>query len=226
MSSLPILSFLNSDPVLTFSVGSPTLQYSPSWPHAGTIASSAYLMIDSIPALRFRDVFAPPIMIGRQSAVEAIRGNTAYWSSVFGPQDTFASAHVSDREAALSAIQSVISLDDNWDGYGAVPVPAEIAQLAARMVSSLPSHVPVPEVSANPNGTISLEWENEQGRSHLEIGRTKFSLYFKRTTGSTLYQSGSIADIDDWKRNLLDEMFPLVPPSDYTISDIRLAKAA
>ena len=184
-----------------------------------------------IPLVSFRysaiqDFVAGQYLFSRGTVWNVQATKTLPWSSYATVQDTFVSSYASDRDSALHTIQSMRALGHNWDGFGAVPVLPEITDLAAAILFSLPPNVPAPEVSANPNGTVSFEWENEQGRAHLELGRTKYSLYFKRTAGATLYANGFVAGIDDSTRNLLDEMFTPIPPLDYTISDIRFAKAA
>ena len=139
---------------------------------------------------------------------------------------TCASFQVSDRQDALRAIGQMDSLKDNWDGSGAVSILRETSRLATGFLSSLPTHVPAPDVAANPNGTISLEWENDLGRAHLEIGRTKYSLYFRRFEGASLFSDGYVNEIDDSKERFVNEMFRLAPSPSYTISNIILEKAA
>jgi hypothetical protein len=46
----------------------------------------------------------------------------------------------------------------NWDGYRAQPVLFNSYEKAKRFVRSLPFGIPVPEVSAEPDGEITLEW--------------------------------------------------------------------
>lgn len=49
---------------------------------------------------------------------------------------------------------------EGWDGYDAVPITEEAYLEARRLLLSLPitSFIPLPEVTPEPNGTISLEW--------------------------------------------------------------------
>ncbi|MGO9930433.1 MAG: hypothetical protein ACLPV8_01245 [Steroidobacteraceae bacterium] len=231
MNSHLVTTFLGSgSPMPNLNMRDPTFYYSPSWLRMEGLTSYFYSGVAAsfLPVVRLNDFFATSCLAGSGTALKTTSCNTG--SSWLFPflrlQHTFASSHVADRDAAFNSIQSMSSLEDNWDGYGAVGIPAETISLALGIIVSLPDHVPAPEVSANPNGTISFEWENEVGRAHLEIGRTKYSLYFRPMARGTLYQDGLVAEIDDSMRNLLDEMFPLVSPQDYTISDIRLAKAA
>lgn len=46
----------------------------------------------------------------------------------------------------------------NWDAYGAQSVLFETYEKAKRFAHSLPLGIPVPEVSAEPDGEITFEW--------------------------------------------------------------------
>jgi hypothetical protein len=46
----------------------------------------------------------------------------------------------------------------NWDGYGAESVLFETYEKAKRFAQALPFGIPVPEVSAEPDGEITFEW--------------------------------------------------------------------
>lgn len=46
----------------------------------------------------------------------------------------------------------------NWDGYGAIPAFDSSREYAKELVDLLPASMPVPEISADPNGAISFEW--------------------------------------------------------------------
>lgn len=46
----------------------------------------------------------------------------------------------------------------NWDGYSAAAVQPFTLHWAKELLQSLPEHVPIPEVMANPDGDLSFEW--------------------------------------------------------------------
>ena len=51
------------------------------------------------------------------------------------------------------------SSQPDWDGYGASPVTSGALAEALKLIELLPrASVPMPEVSAHPNGEIGLEW--------------------------------------------------------------------
>jgi hypothetical protein len=54
--------------------------------------------------------------------------------------------------------------DANWDGYGAVGVSRSAMLRAIAIIFRLPDVIPMPEVSAEPDGAISLDWEVARNR--------------------------------------------------------------
>ncbi len=46
----------------------------------------------------------------------------------------------------------------NWDGYGAHAVSAAALEEAKTLVQALPTTVELPEVAAEPDGSLALEW--------------------------------------------------------------------
>jgi hypothetical protein len=47
---------------------------------------------------------------------------------------------------------------EGWDGERAKPISVEVLQCAKRFISSFPLGMEVPEVGAEPDGAITLEW--------------------------------------------------------------------
>jgi len=78
-------------------------------------------------------------------------------------------------------------LGDDWDGYGASAIESQIATQARETFSALVRRLPAPDISPNPNGTISLEWSTQLGTAHLEIGKSDGSFYLKPNTGESYY---------------------------------------
>lgn len=48
--------------------------------------------------------------------------------------------------------------EDDWDGYGAEAVTVATLLRAEALIRSLPDHLPLPEVSAEPDGAIAFDW--------------------------------------------------------------------
>lgn len=47
---------------------------------------------------------------------------------------------------------------DNWDGYGAKAISPDSYRNAQLFATTLPTTMPLPEVSVDPDGEISFEW--------------------------------------------------------------------
>lgn len=49
----------------------------------------------------------------------------------------------------------------NWDGYGAKPIDPLAYREARRFLATLPTTTPVPDVSVDPDGEVSISWNLE-----------------------------------------------------------------
>lgn len=128
-------------------------------------------------------------------------------TSSFLPPYSFVCAY-DGTYAGLSLAQAKVSefanMQPNWDGYGAEPVGPITSGNAAQALNILSYQLPMPDITPNPNGTLSLEWETGAGCAHMEIGRTQFSLYIQQCCNSpTLYFAGSPGEIDAAAASLL-----------------------
>jgi hypothetical protein len=63
-------------------------------------------------------------------------------------------------KGVFSELYSVTSgcLLDNWDGYGAAPVSADVYALACQFLRALPLGINAPAVGAEPDGQLTFEW--------------------------------------------------------------------
>ena len=48
--------------------------------------------------------------------------------------------------------------EPGWDGYGAYPVTEQAYQRAKEIIERFPEGIPLPSISAEPDGWITLEW--------------------------------------------------------------------
>jgi hypothetical protein len=73
-------------------------------------------------------------------------------------------------------------LKSNWDGYGGIPLIEEIGNHADNLITTM-SDVYIDHISdvfPNPNGTITIEWENKKDEKlSLEIGLHNYSIFIK-----------------------------------------------
>lgn len=75
--------------------------------------------------------------------------------ALFGPK-----ARALEELAAVAAECAV----PDWDGYGAKPVDPWAVVSAEMIIRGLPDGIPVPEVGAEPDGAISLDWIHSRHR--------------------------------------------------------------
>ena len=74
-----------------------------------------------------------------------------------------------------------------WDGEDAIPIYEEAVTRTQSALQALSWQLPVPEVTPNSNGTLSLEWETPYGIANLEIGRTRYAGYVSSAGYPTQY---------------------------------------
>jgi hypothetical protein len=63
---------------------------------------------------------------------------------------------------AVAAVFVESNLTD-WDGYGARPLSPEACTEAVKFLSHLPVTFPMPQIIAEPDGDLALEWYVKQG---------------------------------------------------------------
>lgn len=92
-------------------------------------------------------------------------------------------------------IESFTHLENNWDGYGAIPLSREVADVAQSFMQSLPDiylDVLDPEnISPTPYSTIMFDWENTDHYISLEIGE-KEANFFAELPGGEKVESDNI----------------------------------
>lgn len=68
-----------------------------------------------------------------------------------------------EMQASLDDVYEECSQPD-WDGYGAIAVHEDAYEEAKKILSLLPSFIPMPEIVAEPSGSIGFEWHKEKGQ--------------------------------------------------------------
>jgi hypothetical protein len=65
-----------------------------------------------------------------------------------------------DHDKALKMLKEIWeeTREENWDGYGASPVSVLAFLNARAFLSNLPTTVPIPEITVEPDGEIAFEW--------------------------------------------------------------------
>jgi hypothetical protein len=124
---------------------------------------------------------------------------------------------VAEFDAARSAVKNAFNYA-GWDGEGALPVGDETRVNAIGALNHFENLTSAPEVTPNPNGTLSLEWETHQGFGLLEIGRTRFSLYLQPSNGTPVMTSGGVDDISPALGRFVDVVLYPKPSHSLTLT--------
>ncbi len=91
------------------------------------------------------------------------------------------------KQSILRFIQQEIAiLKHNWDGYDALPIEQKVLLNARFLIHQLPNKainlLEKEAILPNSNGTISIEWINNQNELFLEIGND-YSTYYLKNSG-------------------------------------------
>lgn len=79
------------------------------------------------------------------------------------------------KAVAISAIRELAGecAEPDWDGYDALAIDPVGVRKAEEFIRVLPDNLPVPEVSVEPDGSISLDWiRSENQVVSVSIGAT------------------------------------------------------
>lgn len=78
-------------------------------------------------------------------------------------------------------VVGMAKLQPNWDGYGAVPLDPDTVANAQAILVLLREFGNDGEPTPNPNGTITIEWQDDNVGKHftLEVGKTLISGFVK-----------------------------------------------
>lgn len=90
----------------------------------------------------------------------------------------------------LAIIEQFSTLEEDWDGYEALPPHPQIIEQTKTFISSIDTYTleQITDLFPNPNGTIYIEFEkNDQTRLYLEIGLSSYSFYVRKESCDTLY---------------------------------------
>lgn len=116
--------------------------------------------------------------------------------------------HVTDEryQAVMNEIRATIlsynALTNNWDGYGAIPVGINNANLALYLLDILtPAAIKqIDDCYPESNGTISMQWKNElQEKVSVNIGASSMSFYVKMSGVETEYYNKMVLNEQNGK---------------------------
>jgi hypothetical protein len=77
--------------------------------------------------------------------------------------------------SAVALLADLARLESGWDGHGADPITLSCLTNVSTVLAALPAGTPCPEISPNPNGTLTLDWEAGGYSLSFEIGASCYS---------------------------------------------------
>ena len=94
------------------------------------------------------------------------------------------------KKELVSEILSFKSLENNWDGFGTIPLEVESAVNVITLIDLIGENLSctIGEIFPNPNGTISLIWNNQSNETiSIEVGNGSLSFYVALSSHKTLF---------------------------------------
>jgi hypothetical protein len=112
-----------------------------------------------------------------------------------------------DRSAVSWLISELAQLGPNWDGYGADPIAGSCIDQVRVLINLLPATIPSPEITPNPNGTLTLDWETGDQALSLELGATRFSSFWESRRGTKTDEGALGTALPEFVASALSAMF-------------------
>ena len=83
-----------------------------------------------------------------------------------------------ERLELINKIDSFKKFKDNWNGYGAKPIPFKVIDKAYVLANEL---TPIPEVFPTACDSVQFEWETEDMYVELEVFENEIKMYMECT---------------------------------------------
>lgn len=147
--------------------------YKETIPHKATtvkiLTVGAMLIVPVQPASSFFE----------DSVIPRIEVNSSYKGTPFIPTDTL--NHHELNQVLSARIHDIESLNNNWDGYGAIAIPKLIVENARCFLHTLQEksiEINDPtDVYPTPYGTIVIEYYNDKGLVSMEIDNHRIGFF-------------------------------------------------
>ncbi len=141
--------------------------------------------------------FTPPSLPSDYQSL--VLDNNAYSGTIgsstsYDPCILYISISIFSRriDELFREIDSFSSQKTEWDGGDYVPISNLIIKKTKDFLKDL-NEISLENISdlyPNQHGTISIIWENKNGKLHLEIGNTTYSLYLSKINSEPFYYDG------------------------------------
>lgn len=119
------------------------------------VAATPELTVSGLAALPRAGSAVSPEAERVRERIAALKGSAERSEALFG--------HKSVALSQLWALAKECS-ESNWNGDGARPLSFLALDEAAALIRALPQDVPLPELAADPDGAVSLDWIQSRNR--------------------------------------------------------------
>ncbi len=110
-------------------------------------------------AMRFDGFLTPHTDRGIGNDAVVLQGRFLDFRREISHSESLGKSYRDARNALLEAYWECGT--NNWDGYGAAAVSLGDLCTAMKFISILPTSIPTPEVSVDPDGEFSFDWHNK-----------------------------------------------------------------
>lgn len=166
-------------------------------------------------------MIVPLVREGATSTLSHVKQHFTY--PAFAPAFQASAADLMNAE---EEINSYSELEDDWDGYGARALDPKTIQNALSAATRLIGRAPLPDLTPNSNGTISMEWESADGLAHLEIGKSRYAFFIRMKNGERYIRDGSAEDVPHFLGDSITKSMYTAPESAPTMTRSRFLSVA
>jgi hypothetical protein len=137
----------------------------------------------------------PPVDVNGTTTVLELLSTAESPYKFIGPTHLVQSASV--QLNCNAALEEISTLEDDWDGYGALAPTTESYTHVKLFLAGVGQEIPAPDVSPTSNGTINLEWQSNEGLAFLEVGQTRYSGHIQPRRGVTIFFEGQLSQLQE-----------------------------
>ena len=165
--------------------------------------------------MRINSTVSPSTTLGASASAtaSALRAIEKKFSG-YPAQTTRYSGGVDTLIDSLSKLRTECA-ESNWDGEGADPVSNDALTHAFALLTQLPQQFPNPELAADPDSEISLDWfAHNSDRFSVSVGADGLLTYAGRVAGQAV--NGHVRFEQKFPCELIDVltvMFPFIYPN-------------
>ncbi len=123
------------------------------------------------------------------------------------------------KAIAQARVAHFADLQPNWDGYGASRISDRAVQNTVNILTLTSGRLPEPDVTPNPNGTLTLEWQYAQSYAMLEVGKTRFSLVIDQPNSDPILVGGLVGQINANTGYVGESISSLLEPTPVSIGN-------